>query len=74
MQGHATRIRIVAATGVLAAAVLATGSVANNQTPTDTKLAPAKAAKELVRLQSTPDGADVYIWTVNGVQRGVAFQ
>jgi len=71
MQDHSRRIRILAASGVLAAAVLATGSAANTKTPTGTRVAPAKPTAELVKIQSDLDG-DVYIWKVNGVQRGLA--
>ena len=71
MQDHSKRIRIVAVSGVLAAAVLATGSAANTKTPTS-RVAPANPTAELVRIQSDPYGGDVYIWNVNGVQRGLA--
>ena len=72
MQDHTKRIRIVAVSGVLAAAVLATSSAANTKTPTGTSVAPAKPTAELVRIQSDPYGGDVYIWKVNRVQRGLA--
>ena len=69
MQRHSRRNCILAASGVLAVAVLATSSAANTKTPTSTELAPAKA--ELVLLQSYGYGDDVYIWKVNGIQRGL---
>jgi len=69
MQGHSRRNRILTASGVIAVAVLATSSAANTKTPTTTKLAPAKA--ELVLIQSYGYGDDVYIWKVNGIQRGL---
>jgi len=71
MQSHSRRIGILAASGVLAAAVLATGSAANTKTPTGTRVAPAKPTAELVRIQSDSYSGDVYIWKVNGVQRGL---
>jgi len=71
MQDHSRRIRILAASSVLAAAVLATGSAANTKTPTGTRVGPAKPTAELVRIQSDLYGGDVYIWKVNGVQRGL---
>ena len=70
MHDHSRRIRIVAVSGVLAAAVLATGSAANTKTSTGTRVAPAKPTAELVRIQSDPYGGDVYVWKVNGLQRG----
>jgi hypothetical protein len=71
MHNDSRRIRIVAATGVLAAAVLATGSAANTKTPTGTRVAPAKPTVELVRIQSDLYNGDVYTWKVNGVPRGL---
>jgi hypothetical protein len=70
MQGHSKRIRIIALAGVLAAAVLATGSAANAKTPTG-RVVPPKPTAELVRIQSDLFGGDVYIWKVNGVQHGL---
>ena len=74
MQAHNQRIRAFAAVGVAAAAVLATGSPANTKTPATTQPVNAKQGAQLVRLQADRDGDQVYVWMVNGVQRGMAFR
>jgi hypothetical protein len=71
MQNQSKRIRIFVVSGVIAAAVLVTGSAASTKTPTGTRVAPAKPTAELIRIQSDPYGGDVYVWKVNGVQRGL---
>lgn len=73
MQSHNRRFRILAASGVAAAAVLTTGAAANTKRATGARVAPATPTVELVRIHSATYG-EIYAWTVNGVQRGVAFQ
>jgi hypothetical protein len=74
MQNNSRRIRTTAASSVLAVAVLATAAAASTKTPTGTRLAPAKPAAQLLWLQPDRYEGDTYIWTVDGVQRGIAFQ
>jgi hypothetical protein len=66
--------RTVAATGIVAAAVLATGSTASTKAPTRTQ---PEQARQLARLDAVPsgrDGDETYVWIVDGVQRGMAFR
>jgi hypothetical protein len=74
MHAPSRRIRTIGATGIVAAAVLATGSPASTKTPTSTQPVNAKQIAQLVQLQSDQDGGGTYVWMVNGVQRGLAFR
>ena len=74
MQSNSRRIRTLAASGVLAVAVLTTAAAASAKTPTGIRLEPAKPAAQLLRLHPDRYDGERYIWTVNGVQRGVPFQ
>lgn len=74
MQVHSRSFRAFAATGVVAAAVLATSSAASTKTPTRTHPTEAKQAAQLIQLRADRDGGDTYVWMVNGVQRGMAFR
>ena len=73
MHAPSRRIRTITATGVVVAAVLVTGSTAS-KTPASTQPVNAKQVAQLVRLQADRDGGETYVWTVNGVQRGMAFR
>ena len=70
MQAH-SRIRTFALTGIVATAVLATGSSAST---TRTQPAQAKQLAQLGSVQTGRDGDETYFWMVDGVQRGMAFR
>jgi hypothetical protein len=71
MQAPSRKIRTLAATSVVAIAVLATGSSASTKTPAEPA---AKQSAQLVRIESDRDGGETYVWMVDGVQRGLAFR
>jgi hypothetical protein len=74
MQAHSTRIRTFAVAGIVAAAVLATGSPASTKSPTRTQPQQARQLAQLDSVQPGRDGDETYIWMVNGVRRGIPFR
>ena len=74
MQAHSSRIRTFALTGIVAAAVLATGAPASTKAPTRTQPAQARQLAELDSVQSGRDGDETYVWMVDGVQQGIPFR
>jgi hypothetical protein len=73
MHAH-SRIRTFALTGIVAAAVLASGSPASTKAPTRTQPAQAKQLARLDSIQTGRDGDETYVWMVDGVQRGIPFR
>ena len=74
MQKHSTKIRIIAATGIIAAAALATGSAGATKAPATTHPTKVKGIAQLVQLQPAREGEETYVWIVDGVQRGLAMR
>ena len=72
MQAHTTRIRTLAASGVVAVAVLVVGSAGAAKTPTNTVR--TNQTGQLGSYGSDRDGGEIYVWMVNGVQRGIPFR
>lgn len=73
MHEHTRKIRIIAATGIVAAAVLATGSAGAAKAPATTQPTEAKGITQIVRLPG-PNGDEIYVRLVDGVQRGLAMR